>query len=350
MRLKNLTEILSNLVDETIINTTAINDFTVGSTILSIYEAVAMELEQYYVLSSTNIMNGIEEGVYEAFGFKRKVARKAYGDITLTFNTVPQSNVYIPRGTTFTSNVAGVTQRFETLKDYVALKGKSTATITVHCTEAGTVGNLGAGVINSMVNSLSNIKKVQNRYAFLTGQEEEELAAVKKRFQTYIATLGKATVGALDYAVRSLPDVEGTYIKPEVGHVSIYAHDLNGTLSGELKAAIETVIEDYRPAGIPVDIYPVVLKYVDVVATVSVPKVSARTPLFKNEIKDSITRYLNSFTSSDDLVLAELTQRIMGIDDYEIYDVVLNNLTSNLIVEDNELIRAGTVTVNFKEV
>ena len=45
MKVKSLTEILSSLIDRTLISTHEINDFTVGSLTLSLYESIAMELE-----------------------------------------------------------------------------------------------------------------------------------------------------------------------------------------------------------------------------------------------------------------------------------------------------------------
>ena len=47
MRLKKISEILGRLIDVTMINTHELHDFSVGSTIRSIYDAVSMELEQY---------------------------------------------------------------------------------------------------------------------------------------------------------------------------------------------------------------------------------------------------------------------------------------------------------------
>ena len=50
---------------------------------------------------------------------------------------------------------------------------------------------------------------------------------------------------------------------------------------------------------------------------------------------------------SDDLILSDVVQRIMNIDDYLIYDVEVTKPTKNLIIEDNQLIRAGKIEITL---
>ncbi|MEX5590923.1 hypothetical protein, partial [Pseudomonas urmiensis] len=64
MKFKRMSEIYSRLVDHTITNTREINDFSVGSAMRALYEAISIELEQYYILTRENMMEAIEQGVY----------------------------------------------------------------------------------------------------------------------------------------------------------------------------------------------------------------------------------------------------------------------------------------------
>ena len=52
IKVKSLSELLASLVDYTSMHTDAVTDFTEGSVIRSIYEAIAMVLEQLYQLST----------------------------------------------------------------------------------------------------------------------------------------------------------------------------------------------------------------------------------------------------------------------------------------------------------
>ena len=347
MKLKSISEILSNLIDRTIINTHEINDFTVGSTIMSIYESIAMELEQYYVLGRDNILKGIEEGIYESFGFTRKPARRAYGEITIEFHTALKDDLYISRGNTFLSSLQGFNQTYESLEDYIIPAGQHVAFIDVYCTALGTTGNVPKGVINRSTNSLSNIKTVYNTDAFLTGQDQEELSKVKQRFSEFIATRGRATNKAISYGARTVEDVAGVYVREEVGRIQVFAHDKNGNLPELVKAKIENAIEDYRPSGIKLVVVPIEKKTIDINITVTLTDKTAKTELFRGEIATSIENYLNTMVVSDDLILSDVVQRIMNIDDYLIYDVEVTKPTKNLIIEDNQLIRAGKIEITL---
>lgn len=349
MKLKNLTEILGNLIDRTLSGTNKLNDFTFGSVIMSIYESFAMELEQYYTLSRENILWGIEHGIYDAYGFTRNEARRAYGDLTIEFNTSLAQNLYIPRGSTFHSRVEGYNQRFETLQDYTVPAGTSSAVIRVYCTEAGTIGNVPAMTVNGMINNLTNIRRVYNANAFLTGQARESVTSVKKRFQEYIETRGRATNKSIEYAARQVPDVAGVYLEDLTGYLRLYIHDLNGDLPDSVKQSVVSAIEDYRPAGIPIDVFPVKKRQVDLEIWVDVP-VNMAVTSFKIEIRSAVENYLNGFTASDDLIVSDLIQEIMNIDDYNILDVRIEGLDGNLEVESAELIRAGSVKVFFEGV
>lgn len=347
MKLKSLSEILSNLIDRTLINTYEINDFTIGSTIMSIYESIAMELEMYYVLGRDNILKGIEEGIYESFGFVRKPARRAYGEITIEFHTALKEDLYISRGNTFLSSLQGFNQTYETLEDYVIPAGQHVAFINVYCTTTGATGNVPKGIINRSTNSLSNIKSVYNTSAFLTGQDLEELSKVKQRFSEFIATRGRATNKSISYGARKVEDVAGVFVREEVGRIQVFAHDKNGNLPELVKAKVESMVEDYRPSGIKLEVVPIDKKVIDLEVKVTVTDKTAKTELFKNEINTSIEDYLNTMVVSDDLILSDLVQRIMNMDDYLIYDVEVTKPSKNLIIEDNQLIRAGKIEVTL---
>jgi len=85
-RFKKASEIISSLTDTTLVNTNKVNDFTEGSILKTLYEAFATELETYYYLTTENIKAGVYGSIYEAFGFERQQAKKAYGDVTVYFS------------------------------------------------------------------------------------------------------------------------------------------------------------------------------------------------------------------------------------------------------------------------
>lgn len=347
MKLKKISEILARLIDATLVNTDEINDFTPGSTIMSIYEAFSMELEQYYMLTRENIKWGIEHGVLDAFGFKRKEARRAYGDITIEFHTTTQSVTYIPRGTAFSSSVREYQQRFEVIEDYYIPKGVSEFTLPAYCIETGETGNVPAQVINTLLTGISNVKRVYNKEDILTGRDPEKYEDLRNRFQAFIETRGRATVKALEYGTRTVEDIAGVYVHELVGYVEIYAHDLNGNLSDDLRAQVMDAIEDYRPAGIKYDIFPVRRTTVDVSIEVQLTDPLRANATLQKVIEKQIANYLNSKTVSQDVITADIISLVMNIDRNLIYDCHVIEPVTNIIVEEAELVRSGAITVDF---
>jgi hypothetical protein len=357
MQLKKISEILSRLIDVTIVNTSYINDFTVGSTIRSIYEAVAMELESYYVLTRENITWGIQEGVLEAFDFKRRQAKRAYGNLNIIFSSTVGSDFIIPKGTTFESSLAGYNgvATFETIEAYQVKKGAIDATIEVYCTQSGTVGNFPRNTINRILNSMSNIKSVINEEDFLTGSEEESMDDLKKRFRAYVETRSRATCTALDYGARTVEDIAGVYVYEQVGLVTLYCHDNNGNLSDELKEKVELAEEEYRPAGIKLVVEPVTRLALDLIIGVSMDS-QYISDTMNARIKLAVTNLLNQKQVGNNYVEAEIVQLIMNLDDSIVTDVRPNVTTSagtysegELLVAPNQLIRAGDIQINLTE-
>lgn len=347
MRFKRMSEIYSRLVDSTITNTSEINDFSVGSAMRALYEAVSIELEQFYILTRENIVEAIEAGVYSSFGFTRKPAMKAYGKVQITFHNATQQIQTVSRGTKFASSLSDYTQTYETIVDYYIPFGSITAEVQVYCTVAGEFGNIPANSLDVMMTPIANVKTVNNAAAFQTGQDEEPLEEMRARFRSYIEALSKATVPALNYGTRTVAEVSGVWIDEQTGLITIYAHDRNGDLPDTVKANIATVIENYRPAGIPVNIKPVTRKTTDLNVTVTLTNKSAITNVFRDKIAGEISRYLNNMQTSQSLILSDLSSVIKYIDRQLIYDVSFANLSGNVIVAGNEIIRAGVVTVTL---
>lgn len=357
LQFKRAADIVSRMIDITLTGTQRINDFSEGSVILTLYEAVATQIEALYILSRQNIQDGIEQSIYESFNFYRIPEQKAYGSLRISFNSPLQADYVIPTGTQVGSSQSAYTQVYETIGDYFVPAGAVTATIDVYCTQAGTIGNVPAGTLDALLSSMSNIQAVTNPDAFQTGQDEEPLANVKSRFRAYINSLGRATKPAIEYGARTVPEIAGVYVDEQVGYIKVYCHDLNGNLSDNLKEQVYTALTDYKPAGIPLDIFPIVRRSLSVNVGVTVNDKATISTNYQTYITTAVTNHLNAKTVSQDLVLSDLIQLVKNIDPSNIYDVTITGLSDtssgslpieNVIVGNDELIRAGVVTTTLQ--
>jgi uncharacterized phage protein gp47/JayE len=345
MIFKRMSDIYSRLVDLTITNTSEVNDFSVGSAMRAIYEAFSIELEQFYILTRENILEAIEDGVYSSFGFIRKSAQKGYGNVQLTFNNALQTAMVIPRGSKFTCSQSVYPQVFETLTDYLVPQGSTTVQIQVFCTLPGTYGNVPANVINNVQTPLLNVRTITNPSSIQTGQDEEPINEMRARFQSYIKSISKATVPAIEYGVRSVSEVAGVYIDEQTGLITVYAHDRNGDLPNNVIAEINSILPNYRPAGIPVNVKAVTKTLVDVTVTVTLSNKSYNTSTFATQISNTISSYLNNMQVSQDLILSDLSSIIKYIDRTLIYDVSFALPTQNVVTAGSQIIRAGSIMV-----
>jgi uncharacterized phage protein gp47/JayE len=344
-----MSDIYSRLVDNTITNTKEINDFSVGSAMRAIYEAISIELEQFYIITRENIAESIEAGVYSSFGFTRQAAVKAYGNMQITFNSATTVDLYLSRGSRFTSsNPSYSALMYETIQDYTIPAGSLTATVQIYCTLPGALGNVPASVIDTMSSPLQNVKSVTNPAAFQTGQDQEPLSEMRARFAAYIESLSKGTVPAIEYGTRSVTNVSGVYVDEQTGLIVVYAHDRNGDLPSDLQANIVSNLDNYRAGGIPVQVKPVIKVNQDVSVTVTLTNKSGITQAFNDKINSTISTYLNNMTTSQSLILSDLTSIIKYVDRVLIYDVQYTNLTGNVILDKNEVMRAGTITVTLQ--
>jgi len=348
MKFKRMSEIYSRLLDYTITNTDEINDFSVGSAARAMYEAISMELEQYYVLNRENMTEAIEQGVYSSFGFTRKKSVRAYGVVQVSFHNALQNDVILSRGSRFLSSSTAYPQLYETLVDYRIPKGSLVADFEVYCLSPGSTGNIPEKTLDMMQSPIANVSKVSNPSAFQTGQDQEPLEEQRARFSAFIKALSKATKPAIEYGTRTVEEVAGVFVDEETGRVNVYAHDRNGNLPDSVKLKIETVLEGYRAAGIPVRVLPVTRKAVDVDVVVTLTNKNAITAALKSRIELEISRYLNSMQTSQSLILSDLTSVIRYLDRQLIYDVSFNNPKGNTILQGSEIIRAGTVNVTLQ--
>lgn len=344
MKIKRISDILSRLVDLTTARTDKINDYTPGSTIRSIYEAVAMELETYYMLQEENVTWAIEHGVLDAFGFTRREAKNAYGYVTLNFYAPLSDDTIYPKGIQFTSTDADYTQVYTLQEAYIIPAGTTSTRVQVFCTQPGTVGNIPANTLNAISGAQTSVSSLTNEDAILTGTDEETLAAVRNRFREFVDTRGRATVKAMDYAARTVEEITGVYVSEGVGLVTVYAHDANGDLPDDVANKVRVVEEYYRPAGIPWKVKPVNKITQDLEVSLIVTDNKIVPDFFTDKLEIYLQNYLNTFSVGQNVVIADLYNRIMAYSPL-IYDAKIVEPAENLVVKPDQLIRSGETYV-----
>lgn len=341
IRKKSISDILGGLIDYTSTHTSEITDFTPGSIVRSIYEAEAMELEQLYTLSIENILWGIRHSVLDAFGFTPKDATAAFGYVTVTLSTPLAAPLVLAKGTSFySSKDTAESIMFVTQDSYFIDTGTSSFQVVVYCTQLGTIGNIDSNYIDTMSSTQITSKTATNEEPFATGTDTESTDSVLQRFRQFVATRGRATANAVDYAARSVPGVTGVYVSETTGEFIVYAHDANGDLNPYMMNQVTNAVNLYRPVGIPWSVHPVSKLVKGITFEIAVTDSSLVDDSFQTGLAEYVKKYLQSFTAGQYLVQNELTKYIMGYSTI-ISDVYYDGSTTNGI-DDMDTANGGS--------
>ena len=243
LEIKSMYTILKDLIDWTTARTSKLTDFNVGSGIRTIYEAVSVQLEEFYFRMKQNTLYAIATSIYTAFDFDRKIAGNATGTVTVSFTRPLPTGVTFPKGTVFcTSDVYGYVY-FESIEEHYARAGLTSTAITVQCKQPGVIGNVPEGAISLIIPANSIIRNIYNEEAFTNGRDAETATEHKQRFQQYINTLSKSTATALLYGTLEVEGVTGAWVDDNyVGYVKVYVHNSDGELPDDLFGGVICVL------------------------------------------------------------------------------------------------------------
>ena len=344
LKLKTFSEILNKMIGWMVTRGSKISNFTVGSVIRTILEAISLEIEAVYYEMSKGYKKALQHSVFYSFGFSKKSATPSSGMVTVRFKSELPYNMVIPQGYKFsTVPVRGKVLHFAATQDVACASGDTVANVPVECTTPGTIGNVPSGAIQICVTPLPFTQSVFNRVDFTNGQEEEDIAEVKKRFTEYIQTLSKGTVSAVQYGCLTVQGVTGVYVEERIGVLDIYIHDINGDLPTALENSVRETLLDYRAGGVEVRILPVNKRPVDLSVQIILNS-GFDDARYQKLVQESIADYLNSYTVATSLMRADLIRFVMNIDTVAIQNVNID-LSEDRIVQNSEKIRAGNITV-----
>ncbi|MNW28263.1 Baseplate J-like protein [compost metagenome] len=349
LNVRSFQQSLRGMVDWTVTHTRKITDFSVGSAIRTLYEAVASEIEMFYFTTFKNINWGIENSIFESFDFKKFAAHEASGFVTLTFYAPLEANLYISKGTKFSTVSKSGTDilYYATQEDYVVQAGSVEADIEVFCTVKGTIGNVAAGSIRVLINPINYVQEVTNKEPFLTGAEEETQAERKQRFNVYIETLARGTKKSIEYGVKEVEGVAGVWVDDSaIGLVNVYVHDANGNLPDSLKEKVIENLVNYRAAGIPVYVNSIVKTEIPITLTVKVLS-SYNNSAFHQRLVDGIQNYVNSYPVAKSFYVSDLIQYVMNYDDVAVINCKVSEPLVDKVIAQEQIVRASAINLTL---
>jgi uncharacterized phage protein gp47/JayE len=317
----------------------------------AIFRAVAASIiEQDVKLNSINSNLFLNTATGESldlkaqeFNITRNKGTYSKGSIIVLGNTV-----YIPANTILTDTLSGL--QFVTDDDINILSNRSKGTIT--CTQYTPFGNLPAGT-ELFSSVFSNIKFIvgnsfnplTNNYTgnLLGGTLKEDDDQLKLRIYETIKSLSLSNVDSLKIAAQQIEGVTKVSIienEPSLGYITAY---INNTETGFLKL-VKDELDLIKPIGTALQVKPFNIVPVNVSISIESYNNVSQADL-KDSIRLNIDNYINNLNPGSLFAKESLSNVILSLPD--IYNVVVNNPSSNIQLRNNEIINLSNLTVSY---
>lgn len=235
---------------------------------------------------------------------------------------------YVPEGFEV-SNTDG-TLIFHTY-DAIQIGEDGTVEAEVECEEAGAIGNVGTGKIDTIVSPDANVESVTHVGIVEYGEEIESDVALRARFDESIAGAGSGTAASISGAISRVPLVDGVTVVEndsdvEVNGIPAHSFECFVLAPESQDSLIAEAIFNKKPLGIKAH-GDVEVEVLDAGGTAHVVKFSRTIQVdiyvkiainvnnfFESDgvqqIKDNVAAYINMHKNGEDIFLSSLYNHI----------------------------------------
>lgn len=226
-------------------------------------------------------------------------------------------------------------------------------TVPVEALVAGRAGNIQAAAISLITTSIPFIDTVTNSTVFSNGEDAESDAALKARFQTFVATRARATLAAIQNAIATVQQglsyavIENTLPTgvTQPGFFTATVDDGTGNPPTSLLAAVYTAIDAVRPIGstFTVQAPAVIIAAVNMTIGASPGYVKAT---LQGQVAAAIEIYINGLGIGQSLSYTRLSAIAFGVIGVgAVSNVLLNNGASDVGGGPTQVVKATGASV-----
>lgn len=297
------------------------------------------------------------------FGFYRIGAVAATTPVTFSRNTISTTAPLIPIGalakTTDGSQIFSVyadptnAAYSATLGGYAMASGVGSVTVPVQAVTPGSAGNVAAGTISKPASAITGVDTVTNPAAATGGSDAESDVAVKLRFIAFIASLSRATEGALIYAIQSIETGLQVAIHEQIapngatdyGMVTIYVDDGSGAPPPALITAANNAVGAYRAAGVRAGVYGATTLLATAAMTITTAAGYVHATVV-GQVGAALAAAINALGLENTLpftLLASIAYGVPGV--VNVGSILLNGGTIDLVPGRGQTIKAASPVV-----
>lgn len=360
MNVQSYESLLSEMIKYMQANQDKLTDFNEGSIVRTMFEAIARNLESFYIDGRNGYQNNLKAIPYAVFGFTKKSGSKATANVIFSRAEPLNEESSIPIGTQISA---------DGLVFYTTISGKinsgeiNSDPISVEAAEIGTEYNVNGGTITTIDSALSSdIISVNNPLRASSGTDDEKDSEMLARFKTYINGLQGTNTYGLKSSILSIPDVRSCSIhenfpaKDFIYNFDVFIDDGTGSITEELKQKVIDVIEGEdtssnpgcRAAGINCQVSAASPVSVNISLTCKVYRTEEATAMY--DIKNAIQEEINSLGINEDVILTSIIMRLRRISYIkDVSNIVLSGAASsgNVEIGDSQIARCGNITLTI---
>ena len=348
------------------IGETRITDFNEGSEIRTLLESFAVDL--YTLMEEVDDVSRIcfvetadgewldKHGSNPLLNLPRETGEMSTGTVVFTIPAATTSDVMIPIDTILVSNETGL--EYATLSDATIPVGETTVTCMAECLTVGEDGNADVGTVTLFDDNttLYNGLTVNNTEAFAGGIDYEEDDDYRERLLSY---LRKDDFGSVGYYENLCTSIAGVH---DVALVDATGYTKKILVNGDTKPTPNTVLADVLEAVS--DVNNIVLghnfsvdkpNYVTKNLTVNL---GVTSEVDEDDLEELLSAVFDggeaiSGAIFDGVNIGETLKKTTLYESFDLIDAVetveiliSSTEISDLTVDDDEVLKLGTVTFN----
>lgn len=180
----------------------------------------------------------------------RYLGNYATGELVFYRRSAAGTDITIPALTKVSCpNDLGETLYFVTTEAATLVAGTKSVVVAARCFERGLLGNVPAGAVNKLYETITGIEGVSNPSAFAGGTDEELDAELRQRYIDVATLPGTATIAMLEAKLTDIDTVrEAKVWNRDEGCIEVICDDSVGLVAAS--ADIDDCLQENKAAGV----------------------------------------------------------------------------------------------------
>lgn len=280
----------------------------------------------------------------DRYGISRKAAAPATGTISLSRPTAAYGATVIAADSRFAT--ADGTEFATLTAASFGIGALGPVSVDVQAVVAGADGNVSASTINRVISTLADSSiTCMNGSRTAGGDEEETDDAFRQRIRKFYVSARRGTLQAIEAGALSVAGVRqavaSEVIDPSLSparYVQIFIADKDGYASTPLITAVEVALEEYRAAGIKVDVLGGAPTFQDVQIELAFPT-GVNQSQIASDVRWAIVNAINALAPGETLLASSIVKAAMSVNNAIIGSLLLP--LGKVVPSDEQVIRTS---------